>query len=81
MDVRPLLRGFDLHAFDQFMDAEDYETRLKAAMAQRTLRSAAEAAAGENAAGARFMPLRWGKAASLMALAIFTVLQRLQQVA
>lgn len=50
VDVRPLLRGFDLHAFDQFMDAEDYETRLKAAMAQRTLRSAAKAAAGENAA-------------------------------
>ena len=37
VDVRPLLRGFDLHAFDQFMD-------------QRTLRSAAKAAAGENAA-------------------------------
>ena len=52
MDVRPLLRGFDLHAFDQFIDAEDYEMRLKAAMAQRTQRSAAKAASGESAAGA-----------------------------
>ena len=52
MDVRPLLRGFDLHAFDQFINAEDYEVRLKAAMAQRTLRSAAEDTACEKAAGA-----------------------------
>ena len=69
MDVRPLLRGFDLHAFDQFMDAEDYETRLKAAMAQHTLRSAAEAAAGENAAGTRFVAIEVGHSSAAEAAA------------